>query len=366
AITISGVTGNLPVVGGLTSGLTGGSSPIAGVANTVSGVTGNLPVVGGLTSGLTGGSSPVAGVANAVSGVTNGLPVVGGVTGGLTGGVGNPLGAVGGVVGTVTNTVGSLPVVGGVVAPVVGAVGGVTSGNPLGAVGGAVSGALGTVGQVAGSVPVVGGAVQGAVNTVGQTVNSALLGPYPLNQGVPGSDPVGGLSISIIATLLSLLKKDPMSLFGGGLGGIGGLIKRDLPELADQLEIEKRSLSHTHKKRQLSLPSLSSGVPGVGLGALPLSGVPGTYLILPCSIHIANHTSRRLPGHRLPRRLHRQKYRRPRRQGPRQRHGQHSQRAQRRCPQLPLQVAHRSRFGPHLRLPPAPICHQPRQVRLPC
>ena len=82
------------------------------------------------------------------------------------------------------NLTDSVPVVGGAVAPVLGAVGGSTSGNPLGAVGGAVSGALGTVGQVAGSVPVVGGAVQGAVNTVGQAVNSALLGPYPLNQGV--------------------------------------------------------------------------------------------------------------------------------------------------------------------------------------
>ncbi|KAK7193581.1 hypothetical protein PSPO01_00254 [Paraphaeosphaeria sporulosa] len=271
----SGLTSNLPLVGGLTSGLTGGSSPLAGVTNTVSGVTGSLPVVGGLTSGLTGGSSPVSGVLNTVSGVTNSLPVVGGLTGGLTGGASDPLSAVGGVVGTVANTVGSVPVVGGAVAPVLGAVGGSTSGNPLGAVGGAVSGALGTVGQVAGSVPVVGGAVQGAVNTVGQAVNSALLGPYPLNQGVPGSDPVGGLSVSIIATLLSLLKKDPLSLFGGGLGGIGGLIKRDLPALADQLEIEKRSLSHAHKKRQLSLPSLSTGVPGVGVGALPLSGVPG-------------------------------------------------------------------------------------------
>jgi hypothetical protein len=86
---------------------------------------------------------------------------------------------------------------------------------------------------------------------------------------VPGSDPVGGLSISIISTLLSLLKKDPLSLFGGGLGGIGGLIKRDIPELADVFEIEKRELSHVHKKRQLSLPSLSGGLPGIGVGSLP-------------------------------------------------------------------------------------------------
>jgi hypothetical protein len=53
-----------------------------------------------------------------------------------------------------------------------------------GAVGGLTSGALGTVGNVAGSVPVVGGALQGAVNPAGNTVNSALLGPYPISQGV--------------------------------------------------------------------------------------------------------------------------------------------------------------------------------------
>jgi hypothetical protein len=100
-----------------------------------------------------------------------------------------------------------------------------------------------------------------------------------MNQ-VPGSDPVGGLSISIIATLLSLLKKDPLSLFGGGLGGTGGLVKRDVPELADVFEMEKRELSRVHKKRQLSLPSLSGGLPGVGVGALPLSGIPGRFYFL--------------------------------------------------------------------------------------
>lgn len=59
-----------------------------------------------------------------------------------------------------------------------------------------------------------------------------------------------------------------MSLFGG-LGGAGGLIKRDLPHLSDTFEIEKRQIAGL-------LPSLSSGVPGVGIGSLPLSGIPGT------------------------------------------------------------------------------------------
>ncbi|KAL1607848.1 hypothetical protein SLS60_002786 [Paraconiothyrium brasiliense] len=262
ASTVGGTTGSLPLVGGLTSGLTSGLPAVGGVTGTVGGLTSSLPAVGGLTGGLTGGSSPLA----AVGGLTGSLPVVGGVTSGLTGGSSplgavsgltggltggsSPLGAVGGVAGTVANTVGSLPVVGGAVAPVAGAVGGLTSGSPLGAVGST-----------------------GVVNTANGLVNSVLPGPYPLDQGVPGSDPVGGLSISIIATLLSLLKKDPLSLFGG-LGGASALVKRDLPELADAFEIERRQLTH-HEKRQLSLPSLSSGLPGVGVGGLPLSGIPG-------------------------------------------------------------------------------------------
>lgn len=83
----------------------------------------------------------------------------------------------------------------------------------------------------------------------------------------------------MIAALLSILKKDPQSLFSGGVGGIGGLIKRDLPELADQFEIEKRSLSDAHKKRQLPLPSFSTGVPGVDIGSLPLSGLLGMHTL---------------------------------------------------------------------------------------
>ncbi|KAK3203711.1 hypothetical protein GRF29_106g436842 [Pseudopithomyces chartarum] len=178
----------------------------------------------------------------------------GGLLGGLTGGLAGGL-------------TGGIPVVGGAAAPVLNTVGGVTSGSsPLGAVGSTVGGVASTVGGVAGSVPVVGGAIQGVTNTVGSTLNSALPGPYPLGGGFPGSDPVGGLSISIIATLLSLLKKDPLSLFGG-LGGTGGLLKRDVPELAEAFEIEKRQLA--------GLPSLSTGIPGIGIGALPLSGIPG-------------------------------------------------------------------------------------------
>lgn len=50
--------------------------------------------------------------------------------------------------------------------------------------------------------------------------------------------------------------------------------------MADAFEVEKSELSHAHKKRQLALPSLSSGVPGVGVGSLPLSGVPGTCYFL--------------------------------------------------------------------------------------
>jgi hypothetical protein len=79
---------------------------------------------------------------------------------------------------------------------------------------------------------------------------------------------VGSFSISVIATLLSLLKKDPLSLFGPALP-IPALVKRDLPEL------HKRGIPEL-AKRQLSLPSLSTGVPGIGIGALPLSGVPGS------------------------------------------------------------------------------------------
>ncbi|KAJ4353391.1 uncharacterized protein N0V89_005120 [Didymosphaeria variabile] len=309
----------LPLLGGLTSGLTGGSSPLGAVASTVGGATGSLPLVGGLTSGLTGGgdllgtvSSAVGGLSSsipAVGGFTSSIPSVGGVTSGLTGGSSPlgaisgvtggltggslPLGAVGGVAGTVANTVGSVPVAGSAAAPVAGVVGGLTSGSPLGAVGGAVAPVAGALGGLTsdsplGAIPPVAGAVGSAVGgalgtvvgaaagvpaAVQSTVNTVLPGPYPLDQGMPGSDPVGGLSISIIATLLSLLKKDPLSLFGG-MGGTGGLIKRDLPELADAFEIERRQLN-THEKRQASLPSLSTGLPGVGVGSLPLSGIPG-------------------------------------------------------------------------------------------
>ncbi|KAJ4296774.1 hypothetical protein N0V90_006822 [Kalmusia sp. IMI 367209] len=191
-----------------------------------------------------------------------GLPLLGGLTSGLTSGLTGGSNPVSGVVGAVTNTVGSdlatVPVVGGVVAPVVSSVGGVAA--PV----------VSTVGGVAAPVvSAVGGAVSGAVNTGGAASTVPNLGPYPIGNGVPGTDPVGGLSISIIATLLSLLKKDPLSLFGGlGVGSTGGLLKRDLPELADAFEIERRQLSAT-------LPSMSTGVSGIGIGSLPLSGVQG-------------------------------------------------------------------------------------------
>ena len=74
-----------------------------------------------------------------------------------------------------------------------------------------------------------------------------------------------------------MLKKDPLSLFGGGLGAsIPSLVRRDTPHLEEHLvgepftpEVLKRQLPTT------SLPSLSQGIGGVGIGALPLSGVQG-------------------------------------------------------------------------------------------
>lgn len=84
---------------------------------------------------------------------------------------------------------------------------------------------------------------------------------------LPNSDPVGAFSISVIATLLSLLKKDPLSLFAPSLP-IPALVKRDLPE------IHKRGIPEL-AKRQFALPSLSQGIPGVGVGSLPLSGISG-------------------------------------------------------------------------------------------
>lgn len=106
---------------------------------------------------------------------------------------------------------------------------------------------------------------------------------------IPGSDPVGGFAISIIATLLSLLKRDPLSLFGGGLGGLPLplLVKRDVPHLADRVpelsdaKYLKRqfstqtSVSNSNTGIATSLPSFSQGLPGVGIGSLPLSGVTG-------------------------------------------------------------------------------------------
>ena len=95
---------------------------------------------------------------------------------------------------------------------------------------------------------------------------------------------MGGLGVGIIATLLSLLKKDPMSLFAPSLP-IPALVKRDVPDLARRTaEFEVSEL----QKRQLGLPlpstgstgvpSLSQGIPGIGIGSLVGSGIPGTYI----------------------------------------------------------------------------------------
>lgn len=64
-----------------------------------------------------------------------------------------------------------------------------------------------------------------------------------------------------------MLKKDPLSLFAPALP-VRALLKRDAPELHDSampdLELAKRQL-----------PTLSSGLSGVGVGGLPLSGIQG-------------------------------------------------------------------------------------------
>lgn len=92
--------------------------------------------------------------------------------------------------------------------------------------------------------------------------------PIANDEQIPGTDPVGAFSISVIATLLSLLRKDPLSLFAPSLP-IPGLVKRDLPHL------HKRDIPELARRQLPGLPSLSSGVPGIGVGSLPLSGVPG-------------------------------------------------------------------------------------------
>jgi hypothetical protein len=66
------------------------------------------------------------------------------------------------------------------------------------------------------------------------------------------------------------LKKDPLSLFAPSLP-IPALVKRDLPQLHEQGVAELA-------KRQFGLPSLSQGIPGVGVGSLPLSGITGKFV----------------------------------------------------------------------------------------
>jgi hypothetical protein len=115
---------------------------------------------------------------------------------------------------------------------------------------------------------------------------------------IKGTDPVGGLGVGIIATLLSLLKKDPMSLFAPSLP-IPALAKRDVPHLAERTaEFEVPEL----QKRQLGLPvpntgvpSLSQGIPGIGIGSLVGSGIPGTSIQISTSLRESNETKQAFP-----------------------------------------------------------------------
>lgn len=93
-----------------------------------------------------------------------------------------------------------------------------------------------------------------------------------INGQIPGSDPLGAFSISVVATLLSLLKKDPLSLFSPQTLPVSAPVKRGLSD--DDLAAELPELEHI--KRQL--PSLSTGLTGVGIGGLPTSGFPGALL----------------------------------------------------------------------------------------
>ncbi|QIW99646.1 hypothetical protein AMS68_005164 [Peltaster fructicola] len=82
------------MVGGLTSGLTGGGGPL-GAASGLTGDGGPLGAVGGVTNGLGGSGGPLG----AVSGLTGGDGGPLGALNGLTGGDGGPLGAVSGLTG---------------------------------------------------------------------------------------------------------------------------------------------------------------------------------------------------------------------------------------------------------------------------
>lgn len=180
---------------------------------------------------------------------------------------------------------------GSAVAPVLNTVGGATGGSsPLNA----ASGIAGTVAGVANSIPVAGPIVAGAVNSLpvvgsGGPASVAKANPninslpfagvstftiikFPRADVVqiPGTDPVGSFSISVVATLLSMLRNDPLALFAPSLP-IPALVKRDLPDL------HKRGIPELAKRQLNFLPSLSSGIPGVGVGSLPGSGIPGTF-----------------------------------------------------------------------------------------
>jgi hypothetical protein len=158
-----------------------------------------------------------------------------------------------------------------------------------------------------------------------------------------------------------------MSLFSASLP-IPALVKRDVPHLEERLpEFHIQEISDEMVKRQVpGLPSLSGGIPGVGIGSLPLSGIPGKSTLVLALLIGANTFHRRISRPRLPCRFHREEHRRPRRlrwPGLRDRpdHGS----AQRRHPQLRLQAPRRSRQRRHFRRPPAPVQHQPDQVQGP-
>jgi hypothetical protein len=90
-LNLQGLLGGLPIAGGLVSntlsngplstvgGMTGGLPVVGGVLSTVGGVTGGLPVVGGILGGGGGGQPPLGGVVSDVTGTAGGL--LGGVAG---------------------------------------------------------------------------------------------------------------------------------------------------------------------------------------------------------------------------------------------------------------------------------------------
>ena len=91
---------------------------------------------------------------------------------------------------------------------------------------------------------------------------------------------MGAFSVAVIATMFSLLRRDPLAIFAGGSGlPIPTLVRRDLPKVYEaalpeinMIEEHRRQLS----KRQATIPSLSGELPGAGVGGIPGSGLAGT------------------------------------------------------------------------------------------